>query len=125
MKDVDHTTPMHENSEYERPGWTVMASGCPRCGWTGDDPMESRGVESSPVAYGGHAQGRGGGGPDPGFVVMEKKRVTRLYCPNCHRPLPESQQPRVGMTSGQSEQSLGRMLTFLMIIAVVGYIVLT
>jgi len=29
------------------------------------------------------------------------------------------------MTSGQSEQSLGRMLMFVLIITVVGYIVLT
>jgi hypothetical protein len=87
--------------------------------------MEARSVENNPVAYGGHAQGQGGGGPNPGFVVMEKKRVTKIYCPNCHRSLPKSQQPRVGMTSGQSEQSLGRMLTFLMIIAVVGYVVFT
>jgi len=116
---------MHENSEYGRLCWTSMAYGCPRCGWTGDDPMEARSEESSPVAYGGHAQGQGGGGPNPGFVVMEKKRVTKIYCPNCHRSLPGSQQPKVGMTSGQSEQSLGRMLMFVLIITVVGYIVLT
>ena len=97
---------MRKKAEYGRLGWTVMAFGCPRCGWTGDDPMESRGVESSAVAYGGHAQGRGGGGPNPGFVVMEKKRVTKNYCPKCHRSLPDSQQPRIGMTSGESEQSL-------------------
>ncbi len=101
-----------------------MTYGCPRCGWTGDDPMESRSVESSAVAYGGHAQGRGGGGPDPGFVVMEKKRVTKKYCLNCHRPLPDSQQPKIGMTSGEAEQSLGRILTLLMIAAVVGYVIL-
>jgi len=55
---------------------------------------------------------------------MEKKHVTKKYCPNCHRSLPDSQQPRIGKTSGESEQSLGRMLMFLMIIAVVGYVIL-
>ena len=101
-----------------------MAYGCPHCGWTGDDPMEARGVESSHVAYGDHTLWR----PwfqDRGFVVKEKQHVTRKYCLQCHRPLPKSQQPGAGMTSGQSEQSMARMLTFLMIIAVVGYIVLT
>ena len=114
---------MHENSEYGRHCWTSMAYGCPRCGWTGDDPMEARGVESSHVAYGGHTLWR----PwfqDRGFVVKEKQHVTRKYCPQCHKPLPKSQQPRAEVTSGQSEQSMARMLTFLMIIAVVGYIVL-
>ena len=101
-----------------------MAYGCPRCGWTGDDPMESRGVESNPVAYGGESTGR----PwrqDPGFVVMEKKHVTRTYCPSCHKPLPKSQQPEISMTSGQYEQSLGRIVLFLVLLTVVGYILLT
>jgi len=51
---------------------------------------------------------------------MEKKHVTKIYCPDCHKPLPKSQQPRIGMTSGQYEQSLGRILLFL-ILAVVAY----
>ena len=99
-----------------------MAYGCPRCGWDGDDAMESRSVENVPVGYGGGAGGGMGGGHGTGLVVMEKKRVTKKYCPQCHRPLPRSQQPRVGMTSGQSEQSLGRILLFLML-AVVGFFI--
>ena len=97
-----------------------MAYGCPRCGWTGEDPMKSRGVESVPVGYGGGGSGGHGGGHGTGFVVMEKKSVTKKYCPECHRPLPKSQQPKISMTRGQFEQSLGRYLVFL-ILAVVGY----
>ena len=99
-----------------------MAYGCPRCGWDGDDAMKSRSVENVPVGYGGGAGGGMGGGHGTGLVVMEKKSVTKKYCPQCHRPLPRSQQPRVGMTSGQSEQSLGRILLFLML-AVVGFFI--
>ena len=112
---------MREKSEYGRLCWTAMAYGCPYCGWTGDDPQETRSVEDTPVGYGGPAGGgSGGGGPSAGFVVMEKKHVTKIYCPDCHKPLPKSQQPRIGMTSGQYEQSLGRILLFL-ILAVVAY----
>ena len=115
---------MHENSEYGRLCSTVMTYGCPRCGWTGDDPMEARGVEDTPVGYGGGgAGGTGGGGPSPGFVVMEKKHVTKIYCPECHRPLPKSQQPKISMTQGQFEQSLGRILLFLMLAVVVFFMV--
>ena len=61
-------------------------------------------------------------GHGTGLVVMEKKRVTKKYCPNCHRSLPKSQQPKIGMTQGQFEQSLGRILLFLML-AVVGFFI--
>ncbi|MBS65271.1 MAG: hypothetical protein CMA93_02970 [Euryarchaeota archaeon] len=101
-----------------------MEYGCPLCGWTGDDPMKSRGVESNPVAFGGDSTGR----PwmqDPGFVVMEKQHVTKAYCPECHKPLPKSQQSGLGMTPGQSEQIMSKMLLLLGIVAVVGYIALT
>ncbi|MBP51307.1 MAG: hypothetical protein QGI73_02215 [Candidatus Thalassarchaeaceae archaeon] len=98
-----------------------MEYGCQHCGWVGDDPQETRSVEGIPVGYGGPAGGGdGGGGPDVGFVVMEKKHVSKNYCPECHRPLPKSQQPKIGMTSGQFEQSLGRVLLFL-ILAFAGY----
>ena len=82
--------------------------------------MKSRGVESVPVGYGGGGSGGHGGGHGTGFVVMEKKSVTKKYCPECHSPLPKSQQPKISMTRGQFEQSLGRYLVFL-ILAVVGY----
>ena len=91
-----------------------MVYGCPRCGWTGDDPMKSRGVESNPVAYGGDSTGR----PwrqDPGFVVMEKQHVTKAYCPECHKPLPKSQQSGMSPTPGQFEQSLGKIVLFLVL----------
>ena len=115
---------MHENSEYGGLCSTVMTYGCPRCGWTGDDPMEARGVEDTPVGYGGGgAGGTGGGGPSPGFVVMEKKHVTKIYCPECHRSLPKSQQPEISRTQGQFEQSLGRILLFLMLAVVVFFMV--
>ncbi|MED5230762.1 MAG: hypothetical protein VYB30_00105 [Candidatus Thermoplasmatota archaeon] len=96
-----------------------MVFGCPSCGWSGESPEETRSVEDTPVGYGGSGTGAaGGGGPDPGFVVMEKKRVTKIYCPECHKPLPKSQQPRVGLTQGESEQRLGRILLGLVIAGV-------
>ena len=98
-----------------------MDFGCPHCGWAGDSPYEERGKEDVPVGYGGPAGGgSGGGGPHPGFVVKDERHYTKKYCPECHRPLPKSQQPKVGLTSGQFEQSLGRALLFL-ILAFAGY----
>ncbi len=54
---------------------------------------------------------------------MEKKHVTKIYCPECHRSLPKSQQPKISMTQGQFEQSLGRILLFLMLAVVVFFMV--
>ena len=122
MRGVGRPTPICKKAEYSRLGSTGMAYGCPRCGWTGDDPMKARSVENAPVGYGGGGGGGHGGGHGTGLVVMEKKRVTKKYCPNCHRSLPKSQQPKIGMTQGQLEQSLGRILLFLML-AVVGFFI--
>ncbi len=93
---------------------------CHHCGWAGDDVQETRSVQQSSVGYGGPAGGGHGGGHGTGFVVMEKKRVTKFYCPDCHRPLPKSQQPKMGKTQGQTEQSMGRLFVAI-IIAVVAY----
>jgi|TARA_Y100001960_G_C14601523_1_gene790981 hypothetical protein len=96
---------------------------CTHCGWEGDDPQETRSIEDRPVGYSGSgAGGAGGGGPSPGFVVMEKKHVSKNYCPECHKPLPKSQQPKIGMTSGQFEQSLGRVILFLVLAFAAYYI---
>ncbi len=63
---------------------------------------------------------RGGGG-DPGFAVKETVQVTRFYCPECHRPLPKSQQSSAPLSGGEADK---RNMFLIMMSCVVAVVIL-